>query len=148
MNVFESCTSQWQSCLWPEIKQDNDKCHIRYYFLDSYGELIWAMACLYAGPERSAERSPGSESLQNAASKPHPSQDDAESSEALEEFDSSHCATEEMSIIGPGHDREHAPSGPAHSDFVRSRRGLCVVKEVGTCTRSALPELIDDTPHS
>ena len=85
------------------------------------------MAYIDAGPERS----PRSEPHQIAASEPHLSLDEADSSEALEESGSSRSAAEDMSSNAPGHDREHLPAGPAIADFVRDRGGLCVAKEVG-----------------
>ena len=79
----------------------------------------------------SAERSPRYKSPQIAASEPHPSLGDADSSEALKESGSSRSAAEDMSSIGPGHDREHLSTGPTYAGFVRDRGGLCVAKEVG-----------------
>ena len=98
------------------------------------------MAYNDSGPERS----PRSESPQNAASKPDLSLDDADFSEALEES-GSRSAAEEMSSIAYGHDREHLLADPAYADFVRDRGGLCVAKEVGP--RSFLLNTFIDRPR-
>ncbi|CAK0756494.1 hypothetical protein CVIRNUC_002460 [Coccomyxa viridis] len=94
------------------------------------------LADSHARPEMSAERSPRYKSPQIAASEPHPSLGDADSSEALKESGSSRSAAEDMSSIGPGHDREHLSTGPTYAGFVRDRGGLCVAKEATLSIRA------------